>query len=249
MGSLSLEIKICNDNKEFPYLYVDDWYTPEEEKLIWKELDFYTNPFAMYRAENEDSPRARLEREESPGQNRNEGWKFPIDNLDAPFEWRNREVSHILRLKPLKMNSIKNAIKKMGPLFESYWETNIDYHYISYYEDGDYYKAHKDLMTTGEYEHKITTITWFHRIPKAFTGGEFKLNDINVTLESKHNIMLMYPSYYTHEVLPIAMNDKNYSVMGGEGRYSIINLYHQHTPLKNLSNLYPSNIRHSNESN
>jgi hypothetical protein len=38
--------------------------------------------------------------------------------------------------------------------------------------------------------------------------------------------MLMYPNYYKHEVLPLAMNDKNYSVMGGEGRYSIINLYY-----------------------
>ena len=47
-----MKIHICNDNEVFPFFYVDDWYTPEEEKLIWKELDFYTNPITMYRAED-----------------------------------------------------------------------------------------------------------------------------------------------------------------------------------------------------
>ena len=26
--------QICNSNKEFPYLIVDNWYNKEEEKLI-----------------------------------------------------------------------------------------------------------------------------------------------------------------------------------------------------------------------
>ena len=34
--------QICNSNKEFPYLIVDNWYNKEEEKLIWKEIDFFT---------------------------------------------------------------------------------------------------------------------------------------------------------------------------------------------------------------
>jgi len=223
-----MKIHLCNDNKEFPYLYVDEWYTPEEEKLIWKELDFYTNPFAMCRANDEKNKRAQLEREEGKKDKGSaiEAWHFPVDNLSAPITWNNREVSHILRLKLLKMDSIEDTIKKMGTLFEPFWETNYDLHYVSYYEDGDYYKAHRDGMSDDDYTHKMTTITWFHRKPKAFTGGDFKLNDIDVTIESKHNRMLMFPNYYAHEVLPLAMNNKNYLVMGGEGRYSIINLYY-----------------------
>ena len=221
-----MEIHHCNDNKEFPFLYVDEWYTPEEEKLIWKELDFYTNPFAMHRGETENSVRAQLEKQKNPGEPQNKSWRIWIDTVGAPITWNNREVSHILRLKPLKMDSIDDTIKKMGTLFEPFWETNYDEHYVSYYEDGDYYKKHRD-WDLGHYgKHVITTITWFHRIPKAFTGGDFKFNDIDITLESKHNRMLMCPNYYTHEVLPLAMNDKNYTVMGGEGRYSIMNFYH-----------------------
>jgi hypothetical protein len=222
-----MKIHLCNDNKEFPYLYVDELYTPEEEKLIWKELDFYTHPLAMHRAETEQTDRAEEERR-TEGELQNKGWHFGVDTAMAPITWTNREASHILRLKNPKMNSIEDAIKKMGTLFEPFWETNYDEHYVSYYEDGDYYKKHRDwgegYKKRGG-KHAYTTITWFHRIPKAFTGGEFKLNDIDVTLESKHNRMLMIPNYYTHEVLPLAMNDKNYTVMGGEGRYSIINYY------------------------
>ena len=33
--------QICNSNKEFPYLIVDNWYNKKEEKLVWKELDFF----------------------------------------------------------------------------------------------------------------------------------------------------------------------------------------------------------------
>ena len=54
-----MKIHVCNDNKVFPFYYVDDWYTPEEEKLIWKELDFYTNPITMHRAG--DVPKEEVE--------------------------------------------------------------------------------------------------------------------------------------------------------------------------------------------
>ena len=216
-----MEIKICNDNKEFPYLYVDDWYTPEEEKLIWKELDFYTNPFAMHRGETENTYRAEKERQLNPNNPQNKSWRMYMDTVGAKITWEDRAVSHILRLQLQKILSIRDSIDKLDSLFESFWKTNHDEHYIVYYEDGDYYKKHRDFG-----EHLITTITWFHRIPKAFTGGEFILNDIDVTLESKHNRMLMYPSYYTHEVLPLEMDDKNYPKLGGQGRYAIINFYY-----------------------
>ena len=37
------DITIVDKGKIFPFLYIDNWYTPEEERLIWKELDFYTS--------------------------------------------------------------------------------------------------------------------------------------------------------------------------------------------------------------
>ena len=72
----------------------------------------------------------------------------------------------------------------------------------------------------------ISTISWFHREPKAYTGGNIIFNDIDITLECKHNRMLIFPSYYLHEVQPIKMKDQNLEM--GWGRYGIQS-FHTHT--------------------
>ena len=60
-----MKIHIFNDNKVLPFLYVDDWYSPEEEKLIWKELDFYTNPISMHRTEDSEEGELLTDEENS----------------------------------------------------------------------------------------------------------------------------------------------------------------------------------------
>ena len=40
------------DDIRYPYVIVDDWYTEEEEKAVWKELDFYNTMDQKARAEN-----------------------------------------------------------------------------------------------------------------------------------------------------------------------------------------------------
>ena len=30
------------DDKKYPYVIVDNWYTEKEENAVWKELDFYS---------------------------------------------------------------------------------------------------------------------------------------------------------------------------------------------------------------
>jgi hypothetical protein len=34
------------------YLLINNWFTPEEEQRVWKELEFYTKTDSMERAEN-----------------------------------------------------------------------------------------------------------------------------------------------------------------------------------------------------
>ncbi|MEK9774472.1 MAG: hypothetical protein VW298_02540, partial [Candidatus Woesearchaeota archaeon] len=36
------KVNVVNDNPTFPFLVFDNWYTPGEEKAVWKELDFYS---------------------------------------------------------------------------------------------------------------------------------------------------------------------------------------------------------------
>jgi Rps23 Pro-64 3,4-dihydroxylase Tpa1-like proline 4-hydroxylase len=204
-----MKIHICNDNKVFPFLYVDDWYTPEEEKLIWKELDYYTNPIAMHRAED-DKVTARII---SDGTSLSKAWRIYID---AIYTADRRDVSHILRLQRLKTssNQLGDAIDKTGPNFRLLAMTHYDEMLVNYYENGDYYEPHCDDFV-------MTTICWFYRTPKSYTGGGITFTDIDVSLECNHNRMVMFPSYYLHTVDPIKMKNENLEM--GWGRYSIQN--------------------------
>ena len=214
-----MKIHICNDNEVFPFLYVDDWYTPEEEKLIWKELDFYTNPITMHRAEDTTEEGVGASKNKD-GTSMNKAWRMYLDST-----YTRREVSHILRLQPLKMSSdeIQDAIKETGPNFRLYRTTNYDEMLINYYEGGDYYEPHIDKFM-------MTTICWFYRTPKSYTGGDITFTDIDTILECNHNRMVMFPSYYFHMVCPIKMKDKNSEM--GQGRYAIQNFYSMNNPFK-----------------
>ena len=36
-----MKFTLCTENKVFPYMLVDDFYTTEEQDLIWEELEWY----------------------------------------------------------------------------------------------------------------------------------------------------------------------------------------------------------------
>ena len=207
-----MKIHICDDNKVFPFLYVDDWYTKEEEKLVWRELDFYTYrpEILFHRSENDDATGSY-----DDGTSKSKAWRIYLNQL-----YTQRDTSNILRLQPLKIQSdeIQKAISKTGANFRMYKMTNYDTIMVGYYAIDDYYEAHSDNFM-------MTVFCWFYRKPKAYTGGDIIFTDSNINLESKHNRMVMFPGYYSHKVHPIKMKNKNPVL--GSGRYSIINFYGQ----------------------
>ena len=36
-------VNVVKENPTFPFIVIDNWYTPNEEKAIWKELDYYSS--------------------------------------------------------------------------------------------------------------------------------------------------------------------------------------------------------------
>ena len=151
--------------------------------------------------------------------------------MEDIFRWKKRqkrETSHILKLQELKMNSsrMQKSIKETSPtMFRLFQIWNINnsssYHLVNYYENNDFYNSHYDVCM-------MSTLIWFYRKPKAYTGGNFTFSHLDVELESNHNRLVLFPGYYPHKVDPILMNNKK-SKMGGFGRYSIAGFY---LPLK-----------------
>tara|TARA_B100000035_G_scaffold270864_1_gene245377 strand:- start:48 stop:653 length:606 start_codon:yes stop_codon:yes gene_type:complete len=87
------------------------------------------------------------------------------------------------------------------------WETVL----LSYYDSGDRYRSHYDVAM-------FTTLVWLWKEPKAFTGGDLKLDEYDYTIEAENNCGVIFLSPDVHSVSPVAMTHRE---MHNSGRYCI----------------------------
>jgi hypothetical protein len=83
---------------------------------------------------------------------------------------------------------------------------------VNYYGENDYYKPHVD--------DSVKTFTIFlSKEENAFTGGDFKFNDLDVTIPFKNNSYVVFGKGLTHEVTPVHLKKET-------GRYSLTYFYY-----------------------
>jgi len=182
----------------FHYLLIENFYTEEELKMIWLELDMYSC-----------FPDRYLPPTETGSATNNFGDPLKLNGglwLDEIYSGQYRYMSNILELN-----------QKLFPLIkpESSWffkdiQVNSDNTLISYYENNDFYKKHNDISY-------VTACTWFYKEPKRFSGGDFHFDDYDITIECKHNTCVVFPSNIYHSVDQITI-PKQYEKQG-LGRY------------------------------
>lgn len=88
------------------------------------------------------------------------------------------------------------------------------------HNDGAFYKRHIDTQTTGERDpiRVLSGVYYFHKAPKAFTGGALRLHAIGgnegadfTDIEPAHNSLLVFPSWAPHEVMPVCCPSKRFA--------------------------------------
>ena len=178
-------MKITNENKEFPYILIDDFYDQSELDEIWEELDYLCNPRRMPRAAPMNG-------------NIKNNWTMHLDN----FFSSGRQQSNILLVNRKLVGN--EQIFKNHPhwLFNHLDALNEDNTQILYYENNDEYKPHRDLA-------RLTGITWFYREPKKFTGGNLGFPSFDLEIECKHNRVIVFPSSIYHGVDKVGMEEKD----------------------------------------
>ena len=202
-------IPLYSKEKAFPYLVIDNYLNKEEEEKVWIELNYY------------QSNKEHLITTAS-------GNLIAKDNKDNALGKSFRIYINDI-FKHLNFSNIGLLYKKFqSPNFHKYLEQAFpDRHWgfkgtkrsstmISYYENADYYKAHHDNAS-------FTMLLWLFKQPKNFTGGDLILPQLNKTIECRYNRMLLFPSYYKHEVLKLEQEHKK----EGYGRYAITTFFHQ----------------------
>ena len=92
--------------------------------------------------------------------------------------------------------------------------------------DGHHYKFHVDTLSESARnqatsDRMISMVYYFHREPRAFSGGELKLygigGDETQLVEPRHNRLIAFPSMTPHEVLPISLPGNAFA----DARFSI----------------------------
>ena len=207
------DVKVVNDNPTFPFVVVDNWYTPNEEKAVWKELDFFsaTPKVQIDRAENTIVAR------NSDGSSKSKAYRFYIESF-----YQKRELSPILNcMYKQRTPEFRNIISECMPYARSFLSSNSDSSLLSYYEENDHYESHHDTFLW-------TCLIWMVREPRLFNGGDFKLNEPDIEVKLKNNRMVMFPCCYLHSVSPVKFHTQPKEI--GYGKYTITHFYH-HMPI------------------
>lgn len=93
------------------------------------------------------------------------------------------------------------------------------------YGDGAFYGKHIDMSVGAAIDRpprQITFVYYFFREPKRFSGGALRLFDMRLSgqsmdVEPEHDMLLAFPSWMPHEVLPIACPGCGF----GDGRFAV----------------------------
>jgi len=204
------KVQVVNDNPTFPFVVVDNWYTPTEEKAVWKELDFLstTPKDQIDRAEN------TLVARNPDGTARSNAYRFYIDQF-----YNQQSLSPIINCmyKQRTPEFHKIIEDNCMPYARSFLSSNGDSSLLSYYEENDHYKPHHDTFAW-------TCLIWMVREPRLFDGGDFKLNEPDIEVKLKNNRMVMFPCCYLHSVSPVKFHTQPKKI--GYGRYTITHFYY-----------------------
>jgi len=209
-------MKISVYDTIIPYVVIDDWFTDEELKSVWSEVNFYTHGQPKNKILRADETVVARENNKSLAESYR--W-YPCNYFHKDYT----DISPLFRYSnKLKNKELHNSMAILYPWYNMFTSTNISNIMVSYYEEGDYYKPHHDMFMW-------TQLIWITKEPKEWTGGDFYVypeEDKREKILYKNNRSVIFPSMMKHEVEPIKWKDKKPE--NGYGRYTISYfLYHE----------------------
>jgi len=201
------KIKVIKDNPLFPFILVENWYTPEEEKKVWKELEFYSsNPV--------DKAQGGIVARDEHGKDKGKHYRFYLDKI---YSLNAREQSNILNFTyKLKMLELHHRINECGHYGRSFFSSTGISSFVSYYKDTDFYDSHFD-------SYHWTNLIWFVKEPKKFEGGDLTFEESNTKILLKHNRAVLFPSMFLHKVNPLKFYEKYNE---GDGKFTITHFFY-----------------------
>ena len=188
----------------FPHIIVDNFYNPEELKLIWEELNYYTKPGKLLNAKDFGGVIDKT--------NSKAIW------LDKIFSKKYRNLSNILKVnRKLFDSAVLEAFSSVHDCCSIAKFCNYDVTKVRNYHDGDYYEPHTDKTV------QFLGFSYFYREPKRFQGGELIFPKYDYKFNCDNNSLIMMPGWVEHGVSKVSIKDSDY--FDGYGRYAITSFF------------------------
>jgi len=213
------QVQIHDSQPLYPFIVIDNWYTPEEEKSVWKELDFLSSVPKEETIRAEKSIVATFD-----GKPLSKAYRYYIEDY---LSEKGKEKSPICKSR-YKHSSKQfiDIIEKCMPYGRNYKDTNVGATLISYYENSDYYDAHWDSSLW-------TILTWCVKDQSYFDGGDFYFPENDTSIKLKNNRTVVFPSCLLHGVTPLKFKKETNEI--GYGKYTISTFCYNHTGVNNGS--------------
>ena len=144
---------------------------------------------------------------------------------------RSRVLRDLGELRPLLKQRLLDQCARlvddlsMAPFVAGHVELELAAH-----NDGDSFVLHTDTYTGDDRPERgdrmVSGVYYFHREPKAFSGGSLRLHRFGATLEAprdfldvepEQNSLVVFPSWAPHEVRPVACPSKSFA----DSRFSV----------------------------
>jgi hypothetical protein len=169
--------------KNLSYIILDEFFTSLELLEVEKEIC----DLKRFSLDSSKTKSATFEGSEF----KKTGTGVFLDNLYTD----NRDASAILRggRKLFSLDFMEKA-QNFDAVFGFIRKSSSDSTLLNYYKSGEEYKAHHDTS-------RISAVT-FLRLGD-FSGGEFCFPSQGITIEAKHNRLVIFPSCVLHCAKPI----------------------------------------------
>lgn len=197
-----------NPYKEYPYLIIENFFTPE----LLKEIVDYSK-------QKDDIAQAKIK-------------ATVVDGIIQPKLNEKQRKTNILKLNKLFSNIYNKQFQHFQPQIEEFFNTPLTFStkvQMLQYKKGFFYKKHADDSSELVDEHgktvgfvnvasqrKVTTVLFATTCQDdndgySFSGGELVFNYLydkkgnQIKLKPKAGDMVIFPSnpYFSHEVLPV----------------------------------------------
>ena len=212
--------RVVNQGEMYPYVIFDNWFTEEEEKKIWSEINFYTASLPNEIKNDTDVAQIPNDEEKMISAVKGLRW-YPIMHFDKNNLVEFPISSIISTTNKTLGKSFRDVMIEGCNPYGRQWKDNTFFPsaktagiIVTYYGENDEYLPHHDSACW-------TQLVWMVKDEEAMElgSGDLEFPEINHIVPLKNNRCVFFPSCYIHTSRPIKFKKQNPVI--GDGKYTI----------------------------